>query len=49
MAPAYRCFSADSHLEISPIRRDRVPAEYRERAPNAIQLPNGGDAVLAQN
>ena len=50
MARAYRCFSADSHLEISPNRwRDRVPEQYRERAPKAIRLPNGGDAILAEN
>ena len=50
MARVYRCVSADSHLEISPNRwRDRVPEQYRERAPRAIRLPNGGDAIIAEN
>ncbi|MGH7844764.1 MAG: amidohydrolase family protein [Candidatus Binatia bacterium] len=50
MARAYRTISADSHLEISPDRwRDRVPARYRDRAPRVIRLPNGGDAILAEN
>jgi predicted TIM-barrel fold metal-dependent hydrolase len=50
MARAYRCISADSHLEVSPNRwRDRVPAKHRDRAPRVIRLPNGGDAILAEN
>ena len=50
MARAYHTISADSHLEISPDRwRDRVPARYRDRAPRVIRLPNGGDAILAEN
>jgi hypothetical protein len=49
MARVYRTISADSHLEIGPDRwRDRVPEQYRERAPRLIQLPNGGEAVFAE-
>ena len=50
MARSYRAISSDSHLEISPDRwRSFVPEKYRDRAPRTIRLPNGGDAVLAEN
>src|SRR5437763_16246946 len=50
VARAYRCISADSHLEIGPDRwRDRVPEKYRDRAPRLIQLPDGGDGILVEN
>ena len=50
MARSYRNISADSHLEVGPDRwRDRVPAQYRDRAPRLIRLPSGGDAILAEN
>jgi predicted TIM-barrel fold metal-dependent hydrolase len=50
MARAYRCISSDSHMEISPnMWRDRVPAALRDRAPRTIRLPNGGDAIIAEN
>src|SRR5687768_14082141 len=49
MARAYSVISSDSHLEIGPDRwRDRVPATYRDRAPQVIRLPNGGDAIQAE-
>src|SRR5579884_1390306 len=50
MARLYRCISADSHMEISPnMWRDRVPEALRERVPRVIKLPNGGEAVVAEN
>jgi predicted TIM-barrel fold metal-dependent hydrolase len=49
MARAYRVISSDSHLEIGPDRwRGRVPAKYRDRAPQLIHLPDGGDGILAE-
>src|SRR5262245_10997377 len=49
MVRKYRLFSADSHLEISPIRwTDRVPEKYRDRAPRLVKLANGGDGVIIE-
>lgn len=49
MATTYRYISADSHLEIPAERwRDYIPAEYRDRAPRLVRLPNGADAWLAE-
>jgi predicted TIM-barrel fold metal-dependent hydrolase len=43
------CISADSHLEIKPeLYTDRIPAQYRDRAPRTIRLQNGSLAVLQE-
>lgn len=50
MARHYRYISGDSHLETdSKNWIDRVPAEFRERAPRLIRLPGGGDAWIVEN
>ena len=50
MAGKYHLLSADSHLEIAPDRwTQRVPAEFRDRAPRRIKLPNGGDGIIVEN
>ena len=50
MAREYQLISADSHLEISPDRwTDRVPAQYRDYAPQLIKLADGGDGVIIEN
>lgn len=50
MAQEYRVISSDSHLELSPDSwSPRVPAQWRDRAPRRIQLPDGADAVLIEN
>lgn len=49
MGRAYRYISGDSHLEIdSRYWIDRVPAEYRDRAPRLVRLRDGGDAWLIE-
>ncbi len=49
MARPYSIISADSHLEISPERwRVHVAPKFRDRAPRAVKLGNGGDAVLVE-
>jgi len=49
MARDYRLISSDGHLEVPPERwSDRVPANYRDRAPHTVHLPNGGDALLIE-
>ena len=41
--------SGDSHLEIdSKNWIDRVPAQFRDRAPRVIHLPNGTDGWLVE-
>lgn len=41
----HRYISADSHLEIdSKHWLDRVPAKYRDQAPNLVRQPDGSDA-----
>jgi predicted TIM-barrel fold metal-dependent hydrolase len=50
MGRTYRCVSADSHLEIGPDPwRERVPKQYRDRAPRRIRLASGADAFLVEN
>lgn len=50
MARKYRIISADSHLEIAPERwTRRVPANYRDRAPRLVRLPDGGDGIMVEN
>jgi len=45
----YRCISADSHLEIRPDRyTSRIPAKYRDHAPQVITLQDGTLAVLQE-
>ena len=45
----YNVVSADSHLEIAPERwTNRVPAQYRERAPRLIKMTNGGDGIIIE-
>ncbi len=45
----YRCISADSHLEIRPDRyTNRIPAKYRDHAPQVITLQDGTLAVLQE-
>lgn len=45
----YRYFSADSHFESLPETwTHRVPAQYRERAPRRVKLPDGRDAILEE-
>jgi len=49
MSRVYRVISADSHLEVSTdCWVHRVAAEYRDRAPRRIRLPNGGDAHVGE-
>ena len=49
MAQNYRYISADSHVEWPPDRwTHRVPAQYKDRAPRRIKLPDGRDAVLIE-
>jgi predicted TIM-barrel fold metal-dependent hydrolase len=49
MASRYEVISADSHLEINPDRWiERVPVPHRDRAPRAIKLENGGDAMQVE-
>jgi len=50
MAVKYRYVSGDSHLEIdSKHWTGRVPAQYREQAPQLIHLPDGTDAWAINN
>ena len=45
----YRYFSADSHFESLPETwTHRVPAQYRQRAPRRVKLPDGRDAILEE-
>ncbi len=45
----YRCISADGHLEVRPDRyTQRVPAKYRDHAPQVITLQDGTLAVLQE-
>ncbi len=45
----YRCISAYSHLEIRPDRyTNRIPAKYRDHAPQVITLQDGTLAVLQE-
>lgn len=49
MSRSYCVISADSHLEVSTDRWvHRVPAQYRDRAPRRIRMPNGGDAHVGE-
>ena len=49
MARQYRYISADSHFESPPeVWTKRIPAEYRDRAPRRIKMPNGYDAILTE-
>jgi uncharacterized protein len=49
MARQYRLISSDGHLEVPPERwRERVPKQYRDRAPRTVRLPNGGDALMLE-
>ena len=50
MAREYRVISADSHLDLNPeVWVHRVPAKWRDRAPKRVVMPNGADAVMADN
>src|SRR5688572_942697 len=50
MARDYKVISADSHLDLNPeMWVHRVPTKWRERAPKRIVMPNGADAVQADN
>ncbi len=41
--------SSDGHLEVRPERwTGRMPAQYLDRAPRTIKLPDGGDAILIE-
>jgi uncharacterized protein len=45
----YRYISADSHLEIdSKSWIPHMPAQYRDRAPRVVRLPDGSDAWLVE-
>ncbi len=49
MSRTYRVISGDSHLEVSTDRWvHRVAAEYRDRTPRRIRLPQGGDAHVGE-
>lgn len=49
MSVRYQVISGDSHLEFDPGRwTPRVPAKWRDRAPQRITLPNGGDGILIE-
>jgi len=49
MVREYRLMSSDGHLEVPPERWvHRVPAQYRDRAPRTVRLPDGGDALLIE-
>jgi uncharacterized protein len=49
MTREYRYISADSHLEIDSKRWiHRMPAQYRDRAPRVVRLPDGSDAWLVE-
>ena len=49
MARTYNYISADSHFESPPeMWAHRIPAQFRDRAPRRIKLPNGGDAILSE-
>ena len=49
MAREYRYISADGHLDILPERwTQRVPAQYRDRAPRRIKLANGKDGFVVE-
>ena len=49
MTRTYRYISADSHLEIdSKSWIPRMPAQYRDRAPRVVRLPDGSDAWLVE-
>jgi uncharacterized protein len=49
MPGKYRLMSSDGHLEVPPERwSQRVPRQYRDRAPRTIHLPDGGDALLME-
>jgi uncharacterized protein len=49
MTQSYRVVSADSHLEPAVERwTPRIPARYRESAPQRVRLPNGGDATIIE-
>jgi predicted TIM-barrel fold metal-dependent hydrolase len=41
--------SSDGHLEVPPERwAPRVPAQYRDRVPRTVHLPDGGDAQMIE-
>ncbi|HSK29904.1 MAG TPA: hypothetical protein VLA17_08075, partial [Candidatus Limnocylindria bacterium] len=47
MSRQYKCISGDGHIDLNPdIWRDRVHAQYRDRAPKRVKMPNGSDAVV---
>lgn len=49
MSRAYRCISADAHLEFPPdIWVHRVEAKYRDYAPRRIRLASGADGFLIE-
>ena len=49
MVREYRLMSSDGHLEVPPERWvHRVPAQYRDRAPRTVRLPDGGDALMIE-
>lgn len=50
MARRYQMVSGDSHLDFVPERwLAHVPAQWRDRAPRTVTLPNGDDGVLIEN
>ena len=50
MTREYHVISADSHLDLNPeVWTHRVPAKWRDRAPKRVVMPNGADAVQADN
>ncbi len=49
MARTYNYISADSHFESPPETwAHRIPAQFRDRGPHRIKLPNGGDAIVSE-
>ncbi len=49
MANDYPMLSSDGHLEVLPERwTRRMPAKYRQLAPQTTILPDGGDAIVIE-
>jgi predicted TIM-barrel fold metal-dependent hydrolase len=50
MIRPYQYISGDGHMEISPEQwRDWVDPKYRDRAPRAVNMPDGSTAILVEN
>lgn len=50
MARKYHVISADSHLDVNPeVWVNRIPLQWRDRAPKRVVMPDGSDAVVCDD